>query len=239
MPIQLIVDPIAPLVASDTKPEHGAVLELHVAKAEQARREGKMVVFTNGVFDLLHSGHVQFLRYAKTLGDMLIVAIDSDTSARRLKGPGRQAQIVGWDVCVILTPQATKFVNVAALTRLTGHPVRSEYKRPEEPDVLPQADAVVALPLTFNTLNKWALGISDTLALGLLCEHTGRKTPIVAVPGVTTASGLDTHPAFLRGMRLLRKYGVHLLYNPAAYPPRNEVPDEVILETLHRLTGTR
>lgn len=170
---------------------------------------------------------------------VLYVITCASASAPRIEKFVAQAQAVGWDVCVILTPQATKFVDVAALTHLTGYPVRSEYKRPEEPDVLPRADAVVALPLTFNTLNKWALGISDTLALGLLCEHTGRKTPIVAIPGVTTASGLDTHPAFLRSMRLLRKYGVHLLYNPAAYPPRNEVPDEIILETLHRLTGTR
>ncbi len=173
---------------------------------------------------------------AATRGVLHVITCAS-ASAPRIERFVAQAQVAGWDVCVILTPQATKFVDVVALTRLTGHPVRSEYKRPEEPDVLPRADAIVALPLTFNTLNKWALGISDTLALGLLCEYTGRKTPIVAVPGVTTASGLDTHPAFLRSMRLLRRYGVHLLYNPEAYPPRNEVPDEIILETLHYLTG--
>ncbi|HEU5382854.1 MAG TPA: flavoprotein [Ktedonobacteraceae bacterium] len=168
---------------------------------------------------------------------VLYVITCASASAPRIPRFVEQAQAAGWDVCVILTPQATKFVDVATLAHLTGHPVRSEYKRPEEPDVLPRADVVVVLPLTFNTLNKWVLGISDTLALGLLCEYTGRRIPIVAVPGVTTASGLDTHPAFVRSMRMLRRYGVHLLYEPEVYPPRNEVPDEVILESIHRISG--
>ncbi len=73
----------------DAKNEQRATLELLVASVEQARLQGKTIVFTNGVFDLLHAGHVQFLRYAKTVGDLLIVAVDSDASARRLKGPGR------------------------------------------------------------------------------------------------------------------------------------------------------
>jgi len=169
---------------------------------------------------------------------ILYVITCASASAPRIQRFVVQAQAAGWDVCVILTPHATKFVDVAMLAHLTGHPVRSEYKHPEEPDVLPRADAVVALPVTFNTLNKWALGISDTLALGILCEYTGRRTPIVAVPGVTTASGLDTHPAFLRSMRMLRRYGVHLLYEPEAYPPRNEVPDTIILERVHRISGS-
>lgn len=52
--------------------------------------EGKKVVFTNGVFDILHAGHVQLLERARALGDVLIVGINTDASARRLgKGPGR------------------------------------------------------------------------------------------------------------------------------------------------------
>lgn len=53
------------------------------------RRQGKQVVFTNGCFDLLHRGHVRYLDQAKTLGDVLIVAINSDASVRALKGPDR------------------------------------------------------------------------------------------------------------------------------------------------------
>ncbi len=56
---------------------------------ERLRREGRRVVFTNGCFDLLHPGHIRFLQQAKALGDVLIVAINSDASVRALKGPGR------------------------------------------------------------------------------------------------------------------------------------------------------
>lgn len=57
--------------------------------AEQARRNRKTVVFTNGCFDLLHRGHVHALREAKALGDILIVAINSDRSVKAIKGPDR------------------------------------------------------------------------------------------------------------------------------------------------------
>jgi rfaE bifunctional protein nucleotidyltransferase chain/domain len=59
------------------------------AWAENARRAGRRVVFTNGVFDLIHPGHVRYLRDARALGDALIVAINSDRSVRANKGPGR------------------------------------------------------------------------------------------------------------------------------------------------------
>lgn len=56
---------------------------------EKWRRQGKKVVFTNGCFDLLHAGHVWLFKEAKKLGDILIVAVNSDASLRRLKGPKR------------------------------------------------------------------------------------------------------------------------------------------------------
>jgi rfaE bifunctional protein nucleotidyltransferase chain/domain len=55
----------------------------------QARGDGKAIVFTNGCFDLLHRGHVHVLREAKALGDILIVAINSDRSVKEIKGPKR------------------------------------------------------------------------------------------------------------------------------------------------------
>lgn len=60
-----------------------------LAQLEAARLNGQTIVFTNGVFDILHAGHIQFLRQAKALGDLLVVAINSDASARRLKGKNR------------------------------------------------------------------------------------------------------------------------------------------------------
>jgi hypothetical protein len=145
------------------------------------------------------------------------------------------AQKAGWDVCVIVTPQAMNFIDKAALEEMTHRAVRNAYKRPEEPDIFPPADAVIAFPVTFNTINKWASGISDTLALGVLNEYTGRKKPVLAIPCVTTGSGLDSHPAFVRSLSLLREYGVQVLYDPEKYPPRNEIPPETILENLDRL----
>jgi D-beta-D-heptose 7-phosphate kinase/D-beta-D-heptose 1-phosphate adenosyltransferase len=59
------------------------------AIAEQCRRAGRRVVFTNGCFDLLHAGHLRCLKEAAALGDLLIVAVNSDASVRRLKGPER------------------------------------------------------------------------------------------------------------------------------------------------------
>jgi len=143
------------------------------------------------------------------------------------------AQTAEWDVCVITTPQGTKFLNIPLMEQLTDHPVRSEYKHPEDLDVLPRADAIVVFPATFNTLNKWALGITDTLALGLLCEYTGLRMPIVTIPGIHKGSGLDTHAALARSLRLLKRHGVHILYEPEKYPPNNKIPAESILDTLH------
>lgn len=56
---------------------------------DQERASGARVVFTNGVFDLLHLGHLRYLRQARGLGDLLVVGVNSDASARRLKGPAR------------------------------------------------------------------------------------------------------------------------------------------------------
>ena len=56
---------------------------------ERMRRDGKLVVFTNGCFDLLHPGHINYLAAARALGDALIVGINSDRSVREIKGKGR------------------------------------------------------------------------------------------------------------------------------------------------------
>src|ERR1700757_16688 len=55
----------------------------------RARLEAKTVVWTNGCFDLLHVGHVRNLQAARSLGDLLVVGVNSDASVRQLKGPGR------------------------------------------------------------------------------------------------------------------------------------------------------
>jgi rfaE bifunctional protein nucleotidyltransferase chain/domain len=60
-----------------------------LAIRSRCAREGKIVIWTNGCFDLLHPGHVRSLQAAKRLGDVLVVGLNSDDSVRQLKGPGR------------------------------------------------------------------------------------------------------------------------------------------------------
>ncbi|MGE0460425.1 MAG: D-glycero-beta-D-manno-heptose 1-phosphate adenylyltransferase [Vicinamibacterales bacterium] len=61
-----------------------------VALVERLRRQGRVIVFTNGVFDILHPGHIRYLAEARRQGDALIVGLNSDDSVRRLaKGPNR------------------------------------------------------------------------------------------------------------------------------------------------------
>jgi rfaE bifunctional protein nucleotidyltransferase chain/domain len=68
-----------------------AVIALEAAArlSKDLRRAGRRLVFTNGVFDLLHNGHVRYLTAARSLGDMLVVGVNSDRSVRAIKGPGR------------------------------------------------------------------------------------------------------------------------------------------------------
>ncbi|MDQ6960185.1 MAG: D-glycero-beta-D-manno-heptose 1-phosphate adenylyltransferase [Mariprofundaceae bacterium] len=71
-------------------PENGCT-PLYAAqkKTEEWRRQGKRIVFTNGCFDLLHPGHIDYLEKARVLGDVLIIGLNDDDSIRRLKGYSR------------------------------------------------------------------------------------------------------------------------------------------------------
>ena len=70
-------------------------LEAAVRLADTCRREGKRLVLANGCFDLLHVGHVRYLQDARSLGDVLLVGINADSSVTRLKGPGRPIMTAG------------------------------------------------------------------------------------------------------------------------------------------------
>jgi D-beta-D-heptose 7-phosphate kinase/D-beta-D-heptose 1-phosphate adenosyltransferase len=64
-------------------------LEKMLEERRQAKANGQRVVFTNGVFDLLHRGHVEYLQKARQLGDLLVVGLNSDSSVHAIKGPKR------------------------------------------------------------------------------------------------------------------------------------------------------
>jgi D-glycero-beta-D-manno-heptose 1-phosphate adenylyltransferase len=75
--------------------------------AKKARQNGRRMVFTNGCFDILHVGHISYLEKARSLGDYMVIGLNSDRSVRSLKGPGRpvndeksRARVIGALECV-------------------------------------------------------------------------------------------------------------------------------------------
>lgn len=113
-----------------------------LAAVERLRASGKTIVFTNGVFDLLHPGHIRYLRHARALGDALVVGVNSDRSARSHKGDDRP-----------ITPDAERAELLAALDFVDLVVVFDEQTPAEvisklQPDVLVKgadwaADAIV------------------------------------------------------------------------------------------------
>jgi phosphopantothenoylcysteine synthetase/decarboxylase len=142
--------------------------------------------------------------------NVLYVIACGSPAARRVGVLVDLAQRDGWDVCVVTSPDGRKFVDVPALAAQTGHPVRSVYKNPGDPDVLPDADAIIVAPATVNTINKWSAGIADTLPLGLIVEGLGKGLPIVALP--FTNAAMAAHPAFGESVARLRGWGVTILH---------------------------
>ena len=102
-----------------------------------------------------------------------------------------------------------RFIDCDALATKTGHVVRSSYKEPDAPDILPLADAMIVAPITCNSLAKWAAGISDTLPPGLLVEAVGKKQPVVAMPFSNRAQ--ISFPAVQTAMTNLAEWGVAMI----------------------------
>lgn len=129
-------------------------------------------------------------------------------------------QANGWTVCVIATPTAASWIDLDALTAATGCVTRVHPRPPrQQEESLPRAEAVLAAPMTFNSLNKWAAGISDTVALGVLNEMLGAGVPIIAAPCVKPV--LRQHPAYADSVTRLANAGVVLL-DPDAITMRTE-----------------
>jgi hypothetical protein len=133
--------------------------------------------------------------------------------------PITSAQSAGWDVCLGLTPTAASWLHeqIHDLQAITGHPVRSTYKRPGQPDAWPPADAILLAPATFNTINQWAAGFTDKYIVGVVAEGIGKGIRITTMPCVNTAYA--QHPAFDRSVATLRSAGVRVLYGPGGFVP--------------------
>lgn len=131
-------------------------------------------------------------------------------------------QRVGWTVQVIATPQALDWLDAEALERKAGHPVRYDYRR--EREKLPPAHTIAVVPATFNTINKWAAGISDTFALGILNEAIGLGVRVLAVP--YSKPSLAAHPMFGESLKRLTSWGVTVLPNEIIRPKEKGQPFE-------------
>jgi D-beta-D-heptose 7-phosphate kinase/D-beta-D-heptose 1-phosphate adenosyltransferase len=104
------------------------------ALVERLRSAGRRIVFTNGVFDVLHPGHVRYLREARSFGDALIVGVNADDSVRRNKGPARP-----------ISPQFERAEVIGALEAVDavvifGEDTPAEIIRLVQPDVLVKGD---------------------------------------------------------------------------------------------------
>ena len=134
--------------------------QAHEAR-ERLREAGKQVVCTNGVFDILHVGHVRYLQAARGLGDALLVGLNSDASACGLKGPGRplvpqaeRAEILCALSCVdhvIIFEEPTAEAVLEALrpdVYVKGGDYRDAKPLPEAPVVTRHGGRVVILPYT-------------------------------------------------------------------------------------------
>ena len=134
------------------------------------RHDGKTVVFTNGCFDLLHPGHVRLLEAARSRGDILVVAINADSSVRRLKGPQRP----------VLPEQerAALLASMAAVDAVTvfGEETPCELLERLLPDILVKG----------SDWSHWIAGREIVEAAG------GKVFPIPVEPGYSTTDLVNT-----------------------------------------------
>ncbi|MGH3929405.1 MAG: flavoprotein [Pseudonocardiaceae bacterium] len=148
---------------------------------------------------------------------VLYLVICAAGPASRIDVMVKLARATGWSVYCLATPAAAEyFLDLPALTVLTGHPVRTTYRTSKD-ESLPRADAVVVAPATYNTINKWAAGIADNYVLNQLAELTGLGVRIVVLPFVN--QGLAANQVFIRSIEGLRQAGVRVLFGPGEFEP--------------------
>ncbi len=157
-----------------------ATLDELLIMREKWQRDALQVVFTNGVFDLLHSGHVAYLEQARALGDVLIVGLNSDPSTRAIKGSRRPLTPVEDRVLVLTALRCVDYVTVFDTTT-AEHVVRAL-----QPDVyvkggdyaLPEAAAAPhqPLPVDYERLPEARAVREYGGEVVLLPYHAGRST---------------------------------------------------------------
>ncbi|HEY6794190.1 MAG TPA: D-glycero-beta-D-manno-heptose 1-phosphate adenylyltransferase [Kineosporiaceae bacterium] len=176
---------LAALDAAPT-PDDGVVDASQLAElVGRHRRRGARIVFTNGCFDVLHHGHVRYLAQARELGDVLIVAVNSDDSARRLKGPDRPVNAVEDRVAILAALACVSHVVVFdedSPTRLLEAVRPDVYVKGGDyrPDLVPEAPLVARLGGEVRTLDY--VPYRSTSAIIDRIRATDRR-PRSALPG--------------------------------------------------------
>jgi D-beta-D-heptose 7-phosphate kinase/D-beta-D-heptose 1-phosphate adenosyltransferase len=171
--------PDAPEAAVDAATDAAGV----VARIAQARQRGARVVFTNGCFDVLHRGHVGYLTEARRLGDVLVVAVNSDESVRRLKGQGRPVNPVEDRVAVLAALSCVDHVVVFAEdspARLLAAVRPDVYVKGGDyrPELIPEADLVRRLGGEVRTLSY----LPDRSTSAIIERIRGRSHPAPVPP---------------------------------------------------------
>jgi D-beta-D-heptose 7-phosphate kinase/D-beta-D-heptose 1-phosphate adenosyltransferase len=142
-------------------------LERAYEVVDELKRQGQRVVFTNGCFDLLHPGHTRYLAEARKLGDVLLVAVNSDSSVRAIKGPGRP-----------ILPEGERAEILAALECVDYVTIFSE--------LTPQAIIARLLPQVLVKGSDWGrdeiVGRAEVEAAG------GKVVSIPIAPGFSTSA---------------------------------------------------
>ena len=142
-------------------------LEQAYEVVEELKRQGKRVVFTNGCFDLLHPGHVRYLAQARELGDALLVAVNSDSGVRAIKGHGRPILPEGERAEILAALECVDYVTIFS-------------------DLTPQAVIARMLPQVLVKGGDWGpdeiVGRAEVEAIG------GKIVSIPVVPGFSTSA---------------------------------------------------
>jgi len=150
------------------------------------------------------------------------VVVSAAEPARRIHELLALLQREPRDLVVVTTPTAADWIDERKVEEFTMWPLRNRQRRFDEPKIHPAATLVVAAPASFNTINKWAAGLNDDVALGVLNEALGAGLPIVAAP--VTGPALASHPAFIRSLRTLAEAGVLLTATDAVSGPEGWQP---------------
>jgi hypothetical protein len=142
----------------------------------------------------------------------------------------------GWDVHVLATAQAVSSFpeSIRQIEEFLGSPVRTDFHTTVGYS-LPDPDAVIVAPATYNTITKWALGIADTYVLTRLAEQVGRKVSITVGPYLNVR--FADHPTYQRSLATLKEWGVNVLIGPSephvsGDGAADDFPWEAILDTV-------